>query len=492
MFENILPSNFILACDTYKFDHWAQYPADTEQIYVVVVPRKPSKYADKIVAMGQTFVAEILANVRITMDMIDEAELEVNQQGYDFNRSGWEYIVKEFGGRLPLQVFAVEEGRIVLPQTPVMGLINTGGKPNAWLPGYVETWVQQIVWKMSTVSSVARACRLTIREYMEATSSSLAGLDWALHNFGDRGADSPEEAPVMAGIGHAALFNGSDCARSNRFIKKMYGYDKAATSSVIATEHSSMCANSDAREKDDFGAALMAVERLEHAVKRTQNGIGVPVVSAVIDTYDPRRFVRDYMGDRLKDRIVNSGGKMVMRPDSGDVLVEPSMVARDIEATFGAPLNSKGYKEFPAYVGEIQGDGVKVTTVGPILKAFADSGFATAGLVLGMGGGITHEGGRDDFSFSMKAIARFDGTRWIPMLKEPKTDTSKKSLTGLVRCRENADGELEVFDALKGGQLHSFLKPCAGWQLWVENGYRVYRQKWDDVRARARADSPSV
>jgi len=491
MFDLIKPFNIILACDTYKLDHYAEYPEGTKRIYSTIVPRKPSKYATRIVAMGQTLVAYLLSRIRVTMDMVDEAEIEVHQQGYDFNREGWEIIVKEFGGALPLQIYAVEEGRVVNPQTPILGIINTDDR-FAWLVSYMETWIQEVMWKMSTVASMCRVSRSTFKELMELTGADMTMLNYKLHNFGDRGADSPHEAPIMAAISHAALFDGSDCTRANGFIKKLYNTTKAYTSSVVATEHSVMCSHSDAETKDDFGAAKMAVDRLYKVVERTKRGIGIPVMSVVIDTYNSRRFVKEYMGERLKDEIIASGGKMVMRPDSGDILVEPSMVAQDLADTFGFTTNDKGYKVLHPSVGIIQGDGVKVQTVRPILEAFIKNGYSLDNLVLGMGGGLTHEGGRDDFSFSMKATARFDGTRWIRLLKEPITDAGKKSLSGLVRCRENAEGELEVFDCMVNGGMHIFETSTPGWRLWYENGYMTFRQSFDDVRERARQDDAVV
>ena len=76
--ESIKNSNFILNADSYKMHHYAEYPDLTEYIYSTVVPRKPSSYTSEIVAMGQTTVAYELASVRITQEMIDEAEIEVN------------------------------------------------------------------------------------------------------------------------------------------------------------------------------------------------------------------------------------------------------------------------------------------------------------------------------------------------------------------------------------------------------------------------------
>jgi nicotinamide phosphoribosyltransferase len=482
MLEFIKRFNFILACDSYKAGHWQELPAGTLFSNSVIVPRKPSKYAEMIVAMGQTYVAEFMAGVRITMEDVDEAEREINEQGYDFNREGWEIIVREFGGALPLAIYAVEEGRIIAPQAALMSVINTDAR-FAWLPAYVETIVQCTIWKMSTVASVCRAARITLLEFLEKTGDPDL-INYKLHNFGDRGADSPNEAPVIAGIAHAALFDGSDCTRANGYIKKMYRADRAYTSSVEATEHSVMCANSDAAARDDFGAAKMAVDRLLAVVERTNRGIGVPLMSVVIDTYDSRRFVRDYMGGVFKETIQNSGGVMVFRPDSGDPTVEPGMVARDVEATFGASINSKGYKVLAPCTSVIQGDGIRIDTIRPVLQGWVDAGYSTNSLVLGMGAGITHFGARDDFSFSMKAVALCDENGWRRLLKEPITDLGKKSLSGLVRNKEDKNGILVTYDCLDNPA--EFFQEGPGWRLWYKNGERQFIQTFDSVRNLAR------
>ena len=477
--------NFILACDSYKTNHYLELPDFAKRSYVVCVPRKRSRFSDKIVAIGHSFISFILSRVRITEEMIDEAELEIHQQGYEFNREGWEIIARELDGKIPLKVWGVEEGRVVDPQTPILGIMNTDDR-FAWLPAYVETWTQGTIWMMSTVASICRQARITVSKYMEMTGADMTGLDYKVHNFGDRGAAGANEAAVLAGIAHAALFSGSDCTRANGYIKKIYNTSKAYTSSIEATEHSVTCANSDAGERDDFGGAQMAVNRLYSVVERTKRGIGIPLLSVVIDTYDSRRFVRDYMGTQFKEAILNSGGKMIFRPDSGDPTVEPSLVAKDVEDTFGASVNAAGYKVLHPQTGVIQGDGINIETMESVIQGWVNAGYSMDSLALGMGHGTTNYGARDDFSFSMKGVALFDGSRWIRLLKEPITDMGKKSLTGLVRCRE-VNGELQVFDALKNGDEYNFANESVGWQLYYEDGYQKYRTTFDEVRVRAQA-----
>lgn len=493
MLEHLKPFNLITCADGYKINHWLEAPEGDEYGYANMVPRKPSQYSTQIVSMGITLLSSIFASTRITMEMIDEAEVEVTEQGYTFNRKGWERIVRELDGKIPLAIYGVEEGRIVNPQTPIVGIINT--VPNfAWLVTYFETFSQALVWKMSTVASVCRAMRLTLIEFCELTGTDTNNVNYMMVNFGDRGADGPHEAAVLAGIAHAALFDGSDCIRANGYIKKLYGTYKPSTSSIEASEHSVSCAHSDAENKDDWGAAVMVVDRLFAAVERYEQGFpGLPFMSAVIDTYDSRRFVKEYLGTRLKDRILEAaarGGRLIARPDSSDMTIEPGLVGKDWEATFGVTINDKGYKVLHEAVGVIQGDGVKVDTVLEICQGWVNAGFAMDNFCLGSGAGITHFGSRDDFSFSFKSTANFRYGRygkWVATAKDPITDPGKKSLKGLVRCREDNNGELEVYDAITEGSIFSFLTESPGWRLWYKDGFREYRQSWDEVKSRARS-----
>lgn len=480
-FNAILASNFILLCDSYKFHHYAEYPMDTEYIYSTVVPRKGSRYTSKIVAAGHSFTAAYLATVTITREMIDEAEVEINAMGYEFNRNDWEIIVDEFNGKLPLEIFGVEEGTVVKPNTPILGVINTD-KRFFWLVSYVETVVQRIMWKMTTVATISRHIRKLLEDAAVVTGADMSMVEYRLHNFGDRGGDG-EDGVIMAAISHGMLFSGSDCASANRYIKAIYNTKRAYLSSVDATEHSVMCSHSDADTKDDFGAAVMAVERLEEAVARTKRGIGIPLQSVVIDTYDDERFVKEYLGTKLKDRIVNSGGVMVARPDSGNPQTKPIEVIGWLGEKFGyTKPTDKGYEVLQSCVRAIQGDGITVDSIPGILENLVDAGYSLDNLVLGMGGGLTHGPGRDEFSFSMKATARFNGIEWVNLLKEPKTDAGKKSLTGLAHARYDENGEL-----VTSSDYASCFEGKAGWKCYFFEGSRQYTTTYDEVRERARA-----
>lgn len=447
MLNNTLSYNFILDADTYKGDHKNQYPKNTRRIFSTIVARKPNKFTKNIVAVGHQYVIKQYLMTRITMDMIDEAEIEYMQQGQEFDRAAWEHIVTKHGGKLPLRIRAVPEGTVVPVGTAIVTIENTD--PECfWLTSYVETMFQRAEWKMTTVASISRSIRKQLLDCAMKTGTVADHVTFSLHNFGDRGADSHESA-VMAAMAHLmAGFGGTDCLQANRYIKHFYNTTNPFGSSVVASEHSVMCANTpDADARDDYAAAVKMVDRLEELVEAVERGEKViPLVSVVGDTYDIYRFTREFIGTRLAGRIRRlgaRGGKLVVRPDSGDAVKVPVEIVEILMDKFGYTTNEEGFKQLPAYVGVIQGDGINQESLGQILDTLVEKKLALGNIVFGMGGGLTHEAGRDEFSFSMKATARqLDDGSWVDLFKDPITDVGKRSLKGRVTTYIDQEGNI--------------------------------------------------
>lgn len=444
-------TNFILAADSYKIGQGDQYPAGTKVIHTGIVPRKSwsivtpvgrlVETVDKVVTLGPQVCAAIIQNVVITNEMIDEAEIEINQQGYDFPRSRWEYI-RDLG-YLPLEIKALPEGTVVPVGLPLMIIENTDDQA-AWLASYVESWTHDIVWTMTTIASKMRVLRKHAENFCVATGGSPEDAEYMIHNFGDRGAGGQDRA-IMASIAHIVFFSGSDCTRTNRYIKKLYNTNKPYTSSIDASEHSTMCANSNAKTKDDEGAFEMSLEMLARSVDRAERGIGIPVVSVVIDTYDDERFIKEFVIKNY-ERIRAIGGKYVCRPDTGDAVAKPIQVVdwllEGLEGTGDALVNDAGFRCLPSGLGVIQGDGLRFEDVNRIAAAAISGGLAASNFVFGFGGGLTNGSGRDDFSFSMKATARLDKDDvWVDMFKDPKEDRDKRSFQGRMSVFKTSGGE---------------------------------------------------
>lgn len=428
---NFFPRNIVLDIDSYKNDHGKMLPADTTKIFSTIVPRRANRYTDMIKAMGHQYAIRRYLCEPVEPWMLDEAEIELREQGFSFDRARWEHILTAHNGYLPLEIRAVPEGMIIPVGVATVTIINTDPKCG-WLTSYIETMFQRVCWKMTTVASISYDLYQYLDDIMHKHCGEYGKVNFHLHNFGSRGADS-YESDILAGMAHlAAGFNGTDCAQANRNIKHYYNTAKAYGMSVSASEHSVMCTWSDSEHQDDVNAVKMMLDLLE---EKLDSGIGAPIVSIVGDTYDIYRLTRDYIGGIFHNRVVElgaRGGKVVVRPDSGDPLTMCQDVIKILMDKFGYTVNKFGYKVLPPYIGVIQGDGINNDSIRHIVARLDRARISLENIVFGMGSGLTHDAGRDEFSFSMKATARYDGHQWHDLMKRPITDLGKQSLKGCV------------------------------------------------------------
>ena len=132
----------------------------------------------------------------MTREKIDEArELLRAHLGSPllFNREGWEYILREHGGRLPVEIRAVPEGTIVPVSNVLMTIENTDPRV-PWLTNYLETLLVQ-AWYPTTVATQSHFMKQDILYFLEKTGDP-GLIDFKLHDFGFRGVSSVETAGI--------------------------------------------------------------------------------------------------------------------------------------------------------------------------------------------------------------------------------------------------------------------------------------------------------
>src|SRR5271168_3724686 len=148
--------NLLLLTDSYKATHWKQYPPGTERIYSYFESRGGDFPAVCFFGL-QYYLARYLEGQVVTQAKIDEAEgfcAAHFGQARMFNRAGWEHILRQHGGRLPVVVKAVPEGTVVPTRNVLMTIENTD-PVCYWLPNYLETLLVQC-WYGSTVATQSR------------------------------------------------------------------------------------------------------------------------------------------------------------------------------------------------------------------------------------------------------------------------------------------------------------------------------------------------
>ena len=448
--------NIILNSDSYKYSQFNQYPPKTTVVYSYIESR--GGVYDATVFFGlQAFIKEYLTGPVVTMDMIDEAEALITAHGEPFNREGWEYIVREHGGNLPVIIKAVPEGTVVGVKN-VLATIENTDPACYWLTSFLETALLRAIWYPTTVATNSYENKKLILEYLEKTGDPTS-IDFKLHDFGARGVSSLESAGI-GGAAHLVNFMGTDTVEALLFARRYYGADVAGYS-VPAMEHSTV--TSWGRENE--------VASYRNMVK--QNGKPGGIVSAVSDSYDIFKAC-ELWGTELKQDILDSGATLVVRPDSGDPAVVVKQCLQILEKHFGSTRNAKGFKVLNN-VRVLQGDGINHASIRSILYTITLAGYSADNVVFGQGGALLQIVNRDDQKFAMKCSAALVDGKWVDVYKDPIHDKGKQSKKGRVTLFKTEDG---FVTGVENGE------PEALETVFV-NGVLIRDMTFDEIRANA-------
>ncbi len=407
--------SLITDTDSYKGSHFKQYPDGTEYVSSYIESRG-GKFNESVFFGLQAYIKEYLSKP-ITREQIEAADLMFKEHGIPFNRKGWEYILKEYDGYLPVEIKALEEGAVVPVKTALVQIQNTDPKC-AWLTSYLETALLRAVWYPTTVATQSREIKKTIAYYLDKTADTMDKLPFMLHDFGARGASSKETAK-LGGMAHLVNFQGTDTI-SGIFGAMKYYACKMAGFSIPAAEHSTITSWGKTNES--------------RAYKNMLKQFDAPgaLVAVVSDSYDYFNAIENIWGNELKEDIMEMEGSLVIRPDSGDPLEIIEKTLPILEAKFGARKNGKGYKVLNDKVRLIQGDGVDQERIGEILAMMERNGYSAENIAFGMGGALLQRLDRDTMKFAMKASARKEDGVWYDVYKDPKTDPGKQSKRGVL------------------------------------------------------------
>lgn len=408
-------TNTIMLTDSYKLSHFNQYPSDMTAMQSYLTARS-SLYKD-IVFFGLEYLIQSYLTRPITEHDIVEAEVFAKAHGVPFNTSGFERT-KELG-YWPVKIIAKPEGAVCNTGETLLTIESTDPE-SAWVVNYLETLLMK-VWYPSTVASKSLHVRKILENWYEHTGAEKAGLDFAYHNFGDRGSSSVESASI-GGAGHLTSFMGTDNFNSLKLISNTYFHSDAGVGfSIPATEHSTV--TSWGRENE--------FKMIENYLESNK---GQQIIACVLDSYNIYNAV-EFVTSHLKSRIESDEyPAFVIRPDSGNPLdIIPSIFSilenNKVKYTTHS-ASGVDYKLFTKY-RIIWGDGVTPEAIDDILKLVVALGYSPANVNFGSGGDLMQNVNRDTCGFAMKccAIKRGNGD-WLPVFKEPMHDGFKKSSGG--------------------------------------------------------------
>ena len=444
----------MLLSDGYKQVHAEQYPKGTTKLVSYLTPRKSRlESQDKMVLFGlQAFCKDYLIdyfnknffNIPIE-DVLKEYTRVVDvmlgkgNYGVDKIKQLWEL------GYLPLEISALPEGTKVPMHVPCIQITNTHDD-FAWVVQFIESLLSSELWKPCVHANVGLSYRKIVDKYYDLTVDDNIPHHKAISDFGFRGMSTLQEA-TKASAAWLLSFSGTATIPAVPYLEKNYNCDctkELVATNAISTEHSVMASNY-AVDGDE----VTFIKRLLTEVYPNAS------FSMVSDTYDYWNLV-DNILPQVKEEILNHNGKLLVRPDSGDIIDISVKTIEHIWNIFGGTVNTKGYKVLNPHIGCVYGDGVTQERAARIYSELMKNGFAANNIVFGAGSfsfncieenGVLNPYTRDTFSVAVKATYGIVDGEEIFIFKDPKTDRDtgagfKKSQKGL--CHVHYDVEYDL------------------------------------------------
>lgn len=475
----------LLLSDTYKQCHDRMYPKGLTKLVSYWVPRKSMlEKQDKMVFFGlQAFIKKYLFEY-FKENFFDLSEKEmltfyttvmnvqIGKGNYDLDK----IVNLHRLGYLPLEIRALPEGTLVPMGVPCIEITNTHDD-FAWLVQWIECILQVELWKPCCHATIGHMYREHADYWYNKTVEGIPA-SMACADFGMRGMSCMEEA-VRCSASWLLSFNKTSTIPAINYVDHYYHADCRNNNlglGAVSTEHSVMGANF-AIDGDE----VTFVRKLLNELYPNTS------FSMVSDTYDYWNMVNNIL-PQVKDDVMNHKGKLLVRPDSGDMVDISIRTIESLWNTFGGTMNAKGYKVLDPHIGLIYGDGCTLANVEDVWRGLEERGYAANNVAFGVGAfcftAIMEEdkmvvATRDTFGIAMKATYGIIDGKKLMIYKDPKTDTSKlkKSHKGCCRVYEE-NGELKCEDELLEISDNSLLTTV------FKDGALVREDAFMDIRER--------
>ena len=414
------PYNLLADTDSYKLGHWRLYRQGTTTVYSYIESRGGRYPAVMLAALQHLLYAKLAQP--ITREMVAEMATFTPAHGLPFNQEGWDIILNEYGGKLPLLIKAVPEGLMIPVRTPLVSVENLDPRL-PWLTSYFETMILRDVWTASTIAARNFYIAQRIKAHWDASSDNPMS-PFAFLDFSSRGTMGYDHS-VLAGIAHLFHFQGSDNIPGVRAANYYYFSDMAAWS-VLATEHS--ISSSFGPHSDEA--------YLDYVLEQCPEG---HILSVVGDTWDIFSFTHELVA--RKELIARKNISIVNRPDSGELEDVLPAVLGIMARGFGTSRNSKGQHVINLGAKVLQGDGMNENTHMEPFKIAATLGIAPDSVITAAGGGMaTGDLDRDTNKWAMKCSEQVIEGERIAIYKDPVTDPGKVSKKGRFSVLRDEDG----------------------------------------------------
>lgn len=491
----------ILLSDGYKQVHAEQYPQGLTKLVSYLTPRKSRlNLFDKMAFFGlqafnKTFLIDYFNENFFSLpveDVISEStkvlDVMLGKNNYKLDK----IISLHKLGYLPLKISALPEGSLIPMKVPCIEITNT--HPDfAWVVQWVESLLSAEIWKSCVHATVGHSYRQITNKYYDLTVDDNVPRNRAMSDFGFRGMSCLQEA-TKTSASWLLSFASTATIPAVPYLEKMYNCDSTKEPvgySAISTEHSVMASNFSVD-----GDEISFVRRLLTEIYPNAS------FSMVSDTYDHWNII-DNILPQLKKEILEHNGKLLIRPDSGDIVEISVNSVKHLWNTFKGTINSKGYKVLDPHIGLIYGDGVTLEYAETIYKRLMEEGYASNNIIFGVGSfsfnaimedGLLKPFTRDTFSVAVKATYGVVNGKSIMIYKNPKTDTDsfKKSQKGMIHVYRDENGEITYKDGYYDGMIETRdvkLSDINMLETVFEDGRLVKEQSLSEIRDRLHNDN---
>jgi nicotinamide phosphoribosyltransferase len=444
----------LLLSDTYKQTHDRMYPKGLTKLVSYWVPRKSMlESQDKMVFFGlQEFLTKYLNEyftnnffmrewIEVEYEYREIMNIQIGEENYDLDKIKNLHRI----GYLPLEIRALPEGTLIPMGVPCIEISNTLSE-FSWLVQWIECILQVELWKPCCHTTIGYMYHKIAKKWYDKTVTD-GNTFMACADFGMRGMSCMEEA-IRASASWLLSFNKTSTIPAIEYIAKYYDADcekEKLGIGAVSTEHSVMGAN--------FAIDGDEVTFIKRLLTELYPNTSFSMVS---DTYDYWNLVNNLL-PQVKDEIMNHNGKLLIRPDSGNIVDISVRTVEKLWEIFGGTTNSKGYKVLDPHIGIIYGDGCTMQNVDEIWGLLEERGFAANNINYGVGAfcfsAIIENGRivvvtRDTFGIAMKATYGVINDQKLMIYKDPKTDTEhlKKSHKGCCKVFYDENGEMKCQD----------------------------------------------
>lgn len=344
-----------ILCDAYKFCHPGLFPKGYTKGQGNFTPRNTKYFEGSSMYDGKIVVAGILQGLNA-----------INHAWNMFFEASWDEVESVIRplieatipnadltiysdlhklGYLPVQIHAVEEGRVVKAGVPIVLVTNTHDD-FAWLASYMEDHFSNEWWPSCTVATTAREYRIVAEKYAALTADDNGYVTYQCHDFSLRGLFGMW-AGYKTGPSFLSAFTGTDNIPGCLAAMHEYGATKADFGSIMATEHSLTTLNI------QMIAAIRGCSLFEAEVAFLNDYLdNIGPISYVMDSYDYFGML-EYGLPLVKDKIMaREGGPFVVRPDSGTPIDIICGTANIFEIGYGAETEEHAKGWIRDYVSE--------------------------------------------------------------------------------------------------------------------------------------------